>query len=139
MSASEIRAALSGRLDALATVLTLPIAWEGEEFDPTGAAFLRAQIFRSSTRRPWIQTGGDHIGVGILQVTVNQPMGPEGGSPAMAADRIADRVAAWFPEDLRLPVAGPFLRIIRMPHVAGGFPDDAFWVVPVSIEFEASL
>lgn len=133
---ADIRAALQTQLDAMASGAGLAVAWDGESFVPAAGLYLRAQLFRSTTSRPFLAAGGAHLHLGFLQVVVMMAM--ESPSPAINADRIADQVADWFPEDTRLPAAAPIVRIIARPHVAGGYRDEAWWAVPITVNFEAT-
>lgn len=128
--AADVRLAITGRLLTLDT--GLPVTWENEDFTPPADGYLDVQLFRSATDRQYVEHGGGtHVTLGFLQVAVMAPK----DRGAVAADRIADQIAAHFPCDLQL---GP-VRITQTPHVAGGFPDAAFWRCPVTIYFQATV
>lgn len=126
--AADVRLALTGRL--LTLDAGLPVNWENEDFTPPAGGYLDVQLFRSGTDRQYVQSAGTHVMLGFLQIAVMAPK----NRGAVAADRIADQIAAHFPCDLQL---GP-VRITQTPHVAGGFPDGAWWRVPVSIYWASS-
>lgn len=128
--AADVRLAITGRL--LTLDVGIPNNWENEGFDPPADGYLDVQLFRSATNRKYVQTGGGtHVMLGFLQVAVMAPK----DRGAVAADRIADQIVAHFPCDLQL---GP-VRITQTPHVAGGFPDGAWFRLPISIFFQATL
>ena len=127
--AADVRLAVTGRL--LTLDVGMPITWENEDFIPPADGYLDVQLFRSGTERQYVQSAGTHVMLGFLQVAVMAPK----DRGAVAADRIADAIVAHFPCDLRL---GP-VRITQTPHVAGGFPDGAWFRLPISIFFQATL
>lgn len=130
--AADIRLALSARLASLVLSPAMPIAWEGVEFDPPPVTgYLDVQLFRSATNRQFIGSADPHQRLGFLQVAVMVAPGDDGAG-VMRADRIADAIVAHFPCDLRL--GG--VRITARPNVAGGFPDGAWWRLPISVPFE---
>lgn len=130
--AADIRLALSARLASLVLTPTLPIIWEGQDVPAPSGGFLQPQLFRSATNRTSVGSDGPHQRLGFLQVAIMVPPGDDGAG-VMRAERIADAISAHFPCDLRLDE----VRITQAPHVAGGFPDGAFWRLPVTVYFEA--
>lgn len=113
-------------IEALILTAGYPVAFENVDFDPPSAIWLDVQLFRTGTDR--LTIGGAHRRVGFLQVAVMAPQGFGTG----AADTVAEEIQALFPTDLKL---GP-TRVTRLPEIAGGYPDGAFWRVPVSIYWE---
>jgi hypothetical protein len=127
--AADVRLAITDRL--LTLDVGFPVNWENEGFDPPAGGYLDVQLFRSATNRQYVQSAGTHVMLGFLQIAVMAPK----DRAAVEADRIADAIVAHFPCDLRL---GP-VRITQTPHVAGGFPDGAWFRLPISIFFQATL
>lgn len=129
--AADIRLALSARLASLVLTPALPIIWEGQDKPAPAGGYLEPQLFRSATTRQFLGSGDPHQRLGFLQVAIMIPPGDDGAG-VMRADRIADAIVAHFPCDLRLGE----VRITQTPHVSGGFPDGAFWRLPISVYWE---
>jgi hypothetical protein len=111
----------------------LPVSWEGDKFTPPATTWVQARMFPVDGVR---QT---HSGTmrrnDFFQVTVMHPLAEKGAS--LAAKRIADQIVSHFATDMRLPVSAPVLRIRRQPDIAQGFPDGAWWRLPVTIYITA--
>ena len=125
---SEIELALMARLSGAAGLPA--IAWPNVDFGSDTLPRLEVALFRNDTQR--LTIGGKHRRPGILQITVCTRL----GIGAKAANQIAETVAGLFPHDLRIATNSATVRVTKAPTIAGGFPDDAVWRVPVSIEFE---
>lgn len=113
-------------IEALILTAGYPVAFENVDFSPPGEIWLDVQLFRSGTDRLTLDAA--HRRVGFLQVAVMAPQGYGTG----AVDAVAEEIQALFPADLML---GP-ARVTRLPEIAGGYPDGAWFRVPISIYWE---
>lgn len=101
--------------------------FENSDARPSEAGWLDVKLLRNRNQR--LSLGNAHRRQGIFQIAVMSPL----SIGAMAADRIAESVQAAFPSDAEF---GP-ARVTETPTIADGFPDGAWWRVPVSVYFEA--
>lgn len=129
MSAAEDIKVLGDHLRTLSAVTS--IEWPNQEFTPVaGEIYVSVSFFRNDPQR--LTISGHHRYPGIMQAIV---MAPEGvGSPK--ADKLADKIAAHFPADLRVTSDDGIVRVQRAPQIARGFAAEGRWQVPVSIYFE---
>lgn len=131
MIASEIGAALKGRLSTLTFSPPIGVAAPNRDYVPDGKRHIAVEILHAPNDR--LTLSGNHRHSGTCVVTVAIPTG--GGSGE--ADGIADAVAAHFPCDLAMPLpGGGAVRVTAAPSVRGGFRDGPFWRTPVAIPFE---
>jgi len=73
--------------------------------------------------------------VGVLQVNVHYPVNT-GEGPAR---RVADALAALFPVGDSMTYGGVTVRVMQTAAAAQGFHDGAWYVVPVSVFYQADV
>lgn len=127
----KIESALMSRVSSLALSPPLPVAWPNNDFSSV-PPYLRVDLFRNRSQRVAIKGNAPHRRLGILQVTVVSPLNV---GPASAMS-ITGQVAEHFPADLMLDYDGIGVRIMSAPDVLSAGKQDAFWSVPVSIQYE---
>lgn len=134
MQEADIRAALSAHLTSLDLDPELPVVFENDDEPAGNPQYLEVTLLRSPPDK--FGLGTPHRHYGIFQVTVLTPES-EGGAGAMTPDRVADAVAAHFPDNTRLFHDTTRVRILQTPAIASGYSDEGYWRVPVSIYYEA--
>lgn len=131
---SKIMAALFGRLATLALSPALPIAWPNLSFTaPASKKFLRVQYVPNVTNRRFVNSDGRHEYLGLLQVSVQWPIGTGEAQPREVAGKVADQ----FPADLRLLIADGYVRIAQDATVSDLIVEDAQVQIPVIIQWSA--
>lgn len=130
MNPNTIDAALESHL------LTLPgapsIAWEDVAFTPkVDQAYLQVHQLRNTTIEHGI-ANDVREDRGILQVTVVHPA----GMGKVKALEIAQSVAELFPAGLVLSLGSHYLFCDKHPAIASGYPDEGWYRVPVSINWQ---
>lgn len=123
--------ALKARLAMLAGV---PKAWPNQDFDPTkpgNLPYVACEIVRARTGDDTLD-GEATIVTGALIATVVVAK----GTGEVAADSIAEQIAALFPMGATIPAAGVTTQIMQPPHIREGIGDGTYWRVPVSIPFQ---
>ena len=130
MTIALIRAALETRLLALSPAL--PTALENALIDPAGAAHQRAYLLPNTTKTPGFDLITKHE-KGIFQVSVCYPL--HQGSGACAAR--AELIRAQFNAGLRLTQGGITVLIYEWPSIGRAMPEDAYFVIPVSISYRS--
>lgn len=124
--------ALKLRLDQLAVSPPLGVAWPNRDFTPDGSDWLQVSIERAENAR--LSHGGATRFSGVLALVLCTALNRGSGE----AESLADIIAAHFPVDLRLPVAGGgSVRVTTRPSVRSGYRDGAYWRTPILIPFEA--
>lgn len=131
----NIELVLFGAVRDLETEPVLPVAWPNKVYDPDGAAYIRVDHFRNVNERLLVKGTSPHLRQGILQLAVVMPL--NGGAPAGTA--LAAAIAAQFPADLELYSEDVKVRIQAAPTVMTAIKEDAAYVVPVSIRYEALI
>jgi hypothetical protein len=130
MRSTDIANALEARLG---TASGLPVViWENQDALPTTRPYLDFQNVRVSTRDQAL-AGGAGVSEGYLMITVVADQ----NAYATGAASIADDVAERYPYGLRLAFDGGHVLITKPPHVMQGFPEGAYWRVPVRIDYQA--
>lgn len=131
MSIVAIETALEEHLLMLAN--PPPIAWEDVSFEPTtGQGYLRVHHLHNHPRDLYLEGGPAEL-VGILQVTVVWPA----GLGKVAAKQMAEQVAALFAPVQTLDAGNHRIELTQTPAIAGGMPDEGWYMVPVSINWRA--
>lgn len=129
----DIETALFTRAAGLAALTGLPVAWPNVSFSaPPSGRYLRVSLLPNVTQRLFINSAA-HRRPGILQISVVVPL----NVGASAATRIAGQVAAHFPMDLRMTSGGVSVRVTKCADIAPAIKEDAAWIVPVSVSFQA--
>ena len=129
----SIEAAVFTRAAGLLTLAALPVSWPNVAFSPpSNGRYLRVSLLPNVTQRLFINSA-THRRPGILQISVVVPL----NVGASAATRIAGQVAEHFPMDLRVTSGGVSVRVTKAPDIAPAIKEDAAWIVPVSVSFQA--
>jgi len=138
MSLTSIRAALDARLEAFTPALS--IAWENMAYKPAAnAPFVKVDLLPARTENPSMM--GADAGTdlrrmrGIYQLLLNYPNNAGPGGAAVKADALV----AHFPRGLSLVYGGVTVRVFNTPSIAPHFNDGSWYVLPVSIEYQADL
>jgi hypothetical protein len=128
------RRAIETRLTAWAAARApaLPIAYENVPFNAPAGAYLRGFLLPARTASDDL-AGAHREYSGVYQVSVVAPINAGPG----AAEGIADELAALFPLNQRLTVAGLVLQIITPVTAAQGAQDVTSFIVPVSFGYRA--
>lgn len=124
-------AALRARLATLASV---PKAWPNIDFDPSkpgNLPYVACEIVRARTSDDTFD-GVAPIVTGALIATVVVAK----GTGEVAADSLAEQIAALFPMGASIPAAGMTTQILQPPHIREGIGDGTYWRIPVSIPFQ---
>lgn len=132
MSQVIIRKILETRL---ATMSSLATAYENASYTPvTGTPYQRVNLLPATPDNNTI--GDDHyLELGIFQVTLCYPK----NTGANAAQARAEAVKAHFNRGLGLSDSGLTLSISRTPNINPAFVDDAFYCIPISIQYHAHI
>ncbi|WP_024586007.1 DUF4128 domain-containing protein [Aliihoeflea sp. 2WW] len=129
----SIETALFTRANGLAALTGLAISWPNVSFTaPLSGRYLRVSHLPNQTQRLFINSAA-HRRPGILQISVVVPL----NVGASAATRMAGQVAEHFPMDLRMTPGGVSVRVTKAPDIAPALKEDAAWIVPVSVSYEA--
>lgn len=128
----EIGDALKARLASLTFSPAIPIAWPGRDFTPDGSRYIVADVVKSPNDRLTLGAGNRWSGSFIVTPCALAGRGSGEG------ESLADAIAAHFPVDLALALAGGgSLFISAVPSVRSGFQDAGYWRTPVVIPFRA--
>lgn len=120
-------------LTTKALALSLPTAWENEEYDPAiGTLYIRPTILPASTEQAGLGANGldDHIGV--YQIDVFAPVDGGRGIAVNQADAIADH----FARGQTLTYNGVDVRIGNVSRGAGA-REDSWYKIPVFINYQS--
>ena len=127
----RIESALFTYAAVITTEAAPPKVWPNSTYIPTDL-YLRIEQLPNRNERLYMKGTNPHLRQGILQITVVSPLNV-GPSPAT---RVAGQVAENFPTDLALYSYGVKVTIQEAPSVGQAFPNDATWVVPISVRYE---
>lgn len=134
MSIAVIRQLLEVQLNSIADS-AIDTNWEGSTFNPIdGRPYQDVTLMFSKPENPTISTGF-HRDKGILQVTLQYPLGT---GPA-AADARADIILAAFPYGKALTTTKITLVVSGTPFASPGRTDGNRWAIPVKIPFFANV
>lgn len=136
MSLANVRAALDARLEAYTPALS--IAWENQGYKPAvGSAFVKVDLLPARTENPEFGAGANDVRVlrGIYQLRLNHPV--NAGPSAAAA--LADALVAHFARGSSYTYGGTTVRLLKTPSVAPAYPDGAWYVTPISVEYRAEI
>ena len=126
MSISIVRNELQGRLNALATSLNIPVAWQGVEFKKVTSTYLEAFIILVDTRDSNVAVSRTTL-KGSFQVNVWEPR----GKGMLNAEQIAQSIVDAFPV---LPKTGSVV-IEQTPSIDSPLYDAGWVIVPVTIRY----
>lgn len=130
----NIQLALFKRVESLSLSPSYPIAWPNKGFSPPAdGKYLDVTHFPNTVRRLFVKGSAPHQRLGILQITVVQPLNVGVQTAAAIAGAIADH----FPADLNLYEGGIRVRIEAAPSILPGVRREVYWDTPVSIRYES--
>lgn len=132
MSQVTLRKSLETRLALMPALAT---SYENVSYEPvTNTPFQRVNLLPAT---PDNSTLGDahYIELGIFQVTLCYPK----NTGANAAQARAELVKAHFPRGLGLTEGAITLTISRTPAIAPAYVNEAFYCIPVSIQYHAHI
>lgn len=131
MSIVAIETALEERLLTLSN--SPPVAWEDLAFEPTtGQGYLRVHHLHNHPRDLYLEGGPAEL-PGIFQVDVVWPA----GQGKVEAKQMAEKVAALFAPVQALDAGNHRIELAQTPAIAGGMPDEGWYMVPISINWRA--
>lgn len=111
-----------------------PIAWENGDYKYVqGTLFLQAFHMPTSASPATLGPGGDIMRGGIFQINVNAPS----GQGPMKAAAIVDAILSYFKPGTNLTSTHGVQVKIRKVVPTGGFNDNDWYVVPISIYYTA--
>lgn len=124
---ADISAALDGHLNAM----SLPTAWENNEYTPTiGELYLRPTLLPASTEPSSYESSDEHSGV--YQIDVIAPMGGGKGQALTQADLIADQFKSR--QTITYNGVNVYLQSTSRLRSAR---DDGWYIVPISVTYRA--
>ena len=129
MNNGAIQKALAKKLEAVAALLGVPVAWENTKFTPPQSGIYLEEDFLPAENEDIFVQGTKAVRRGIYQVTVVYPL----DKGTQAARSLADNIAEAFPNNAVL-AAGP-LFVNGFADVFSGIPDDTAYRIPVSIPY----
>lgn len=131
MSTTLVRQLYEQRLIAWADLQDLPVEAENVEIvPPAKGAYLSIFVLPAATDGGFLE-GGHRALVGVVQISIRDRLG--GG--VAECNRIADLLAALFPQNLLLTSGGFTVQQITPLSVAPGFASDGRYVVPASFRY----
>lgn len=128
-----IQEALFAQVATLSLSPALPVAWPNVSFDPPASGYLRVRHLPNRNRRLFMGSDEPHQREGILQIEVRMPLN-QGPS---SATTLAGKIAEHFLCDLKMWRGGILVEVVNAPDVLPAVAEDAFWFVPVSIEYQS--
>lgn len=135
MSTSLVRRLYEQRLIEWADLQDLSVEAENVSIDPPArGAFLSIFVLPATTDGGFLE-GGHRALVGVVQISIRDRLG--GG--VAECNRIADLLAALFPQNLLLTSGGFTVQQITPLSVAPGFASEGRYVVPVSFRYRADV
>lgn len=131
MNNGAIYKALARKLEAIAAVLGVPVAWQNVSFEPPLTGIYLEEAFLPAENEDVFVQGTAAVRRGVYQVTVIYPLGKGG----QAAQALADNIAAAFPNNAVIDPNNPALFVNGFADVFSGISDDTAYRVPVSIPY----
>lgn len=133
MSQVAIRAALETRLGTMSPPLAT--AYENKSYTPTtGTPFQRVNLLPASPDNQTLSPDY-HLELGLFQVTLCYP---KNAGPNDAQAR-AEAVKTHFARGLSLTEGALTIIITRTPVIAPAFLDDAFYCIPITIQYQCDI
>lgn len=133
MSQVVIRKLLENHLKALAP--SFPTAWENADYKPvTGTAYQEPFLLPTIPDNSSLGSG-HYIELGLFQVNVKYPQG-KGANPAQSK---AEAIKAHFQRATTLTENDIILVITQTPRIAPAFVSDGWYVVPITINYQADI
>lgn len=136
MSIKSVRQALEVAVGAWSTANSnFPVAWENVGYKPIqGTGYLRASLIPAETENPSL--GDTHKRyVGILQANIYVK---EGDGTATALIK-ADSLLNYFARGQSFTVGSIVVRILNSPSISTSVNADGWYILPVSIRYQADV
>lgn len=124
---SEIQTGLNDHL--IASALGYPVAWPGINFDPPGSGYwLKVDFLPNAGAQPGYRVADSVYKQGVYQVAAcGRP-----GAGAIGLGSVAQSILDAFP---RGTVAADNVRVTRQPYQGPLISDEAYMMIPVTIEY----
>lgn len=133
MSRAAIRAALESWLNGMSPAIST--AWENRSFTPVnGTPYQRVNLLAADPDNT-TQGSAMFIELGILQVTLNYPVG---AGPA-AIEARAEALRSRFKRGTTLSASGINVHITRTPSIEPAIQEPGWYSIPVSIRWQAFI
>ena len=130
MSETTVHKLLMAAVEGLTT--SLPIAYPGKVYVPTGADYMRVTHLVNTPIRIGLHGSTPLDRLGIMQLDLFQKLDRHEVEYIAAAQDIADQ----FPRDMRL-TEGDTTVVVVQSYVGRGRSDGEYWFTPVSVEYRA--
>ena len=135
MSHATVRQLFESRLIQWADQQDLPVETENVALTPpTSGAFLSIFVLPAQSDGGFLE-GGHVTYTGIVQVSIRDRLG--GG--VAECNRIAELLAALFPQNLRMTAGAFAVQQVSPLSTAPGFVSDGRYVLPVSLRYRADV
>lgn len=135
---ANIFKALADRLQLLVFTPSLPIAWPNIKFpaseQPLPPAYLQVDFLPNRTNTRTLAATGRQQHRGIFQVTLH--MSTKANAGIKVPHEKADQIIDHYPLGLKLFESGVGVKIFRKPYGQPQPPNDGWFSIPVTIEYE---
>lgn len=126
-----IHKALDKKLEQVAKLAGVPVAWENVPFTPpSSGVYLEADYLPADNEDFTIQ-GTATMRRGVYQVTIVYPI----DSGSQAAEKLAAAIVEAFPNNLAIPTEQTPVYVNGEPSVFSGIRDGTAYRMPVSIAY----
>lgn len=134
MSQQQVRALIETRLKDWADDNDFQCEWENVTFTPDGSQYLKFNLLPAQTLSDDL-AGKLRAFIGVAQITVFMASGVGTGP----AELVVDQLDALFPASQT--IFGTALNVLILTPVTpgNGFPDEAYYAVPVSFQYRADV
>lgn len=124
---------IQGALNTHALLLSLPTAWENDDFTPTNdALYIAPFILPADTEQAGLGAQGLDDNSGIYQINIVAPADGGNGVALIKADVVADH----FARGQTLTYNGVNVRLGNVSRGQGG-RDGAWFIIPVFINYQS--
>lgn len=135
---ANIYLALATRLQGLALSPALPIAWPNIDFPAEGEnlpdAYLEVSFLPNRTNTRTLAASGSQQHRGIFQISLH--MNSQANAGVQVPMETADQIIEHFPLGLKLYESGVSVKIYRKPYGIPQAPNDGWFSIPITVEFE---
>jgi hypothetical protein len=126
--------AIKARLAALTFTPAIPVGWPNRDFTPPNGRYMVAAFVKAPNERLTLGAGTRFSGSLVINIAT------PGNAGTGEGESLADAVAAHFPANLSLSIAGGgSVRITTAPIVRDGYLDAGMWRTPVVIPFAVMI
>lgn len=133
-AATKIWLALKGQIANASG--TVPVAWPGEAFEPTGAYLAVSEVMTPAERLSL--RGSDlHRLRGAVLLRLSVPLSDKKAREVWR--ETAAQIATAFPADLLLEYDGQSVRVREKASVTGAYQDGGWWHQTIQIRYETQV